>query len=181
MDPDPWDEDEPLLDGIESLPAGTWDAPPAATPGFHDALFARTAGVLRSRARRRRLAGLGAVILAYVAGAATVHLLSNRIRAGGPAPRPASPLEIVRAADDTPDDLVREALATPGTARAALFERAGDRFLAERGDIESALACYRRSLDAQPSDGGIAVDPGDNWLLIALKQARRQEKEGGRS
>ncbi|MBN1418261.1 MAG: hypothetical protein JXP34_05760 [Planctomycetes bacterium] len=192
MDRERWDDGEPLLEGGGAVPPGAWSGPGAAG-GFRDALLARTLGAVRARVRRRRAAHLVIVLLAYAAGAATVHVLTGSPGAGGSAPRPAiSEPAAIRPAP-TPDDLVRLAVRRPAEEKAGLLRTAGDRYLSERGDIEAALGCYRRSLDSRPSGDSVAVEPGDNWLLIALKQSRRAraceggvdgdgwEKEGGRS
>jgi hypothetical protein len=60
--------------------------------------------------------------------------------------------------------------------RSALYRRAGDRYAAEHGDWESALRCYRNSLDLA-AEKDLEIGPGDNWLLMALKEARKQEKK----
>lgn len=56
-----------------------------------------------------------------------------------------------------------------------LYRQAGDRCSTEEGDLASALRCYGQALDAAPDQ--VAVNPQDNWLLIALKQARQKENQ----
>lgn len=56
------------------------------------------------------------------------------------------------------------------------FRDAGDRYLKESGDYQSALRCYRNFLDdADPAD--LVVRSEDTWLLTSLKRAREQENE----
>jgi hypothetical protein len=63
-------------------------------------------------------------------------------------------------------------------SQAALFRRAGDRYLEAEGNVASALRCYRLALDLA-SESELAVAPEDTWLLIALKDARQKEREHG--
>jgi hypothetical protein len=58
--------------------------------------------------------------------------------------------------------------------RSILFRRAGDRYLLG-ADESAALRCYRLALDSA-SDRDLIISPDDNWLLIALKKARQEEK-----
>lgn len=85
-----------------------------------------------------------------------------------PAPasvRPASAAELELEAEKT---LVK-------SESARRFREAGDRYLGEAADYESALRCYRNFLDeADPADR--PVRPEDTWLLTSLKRAREQEK-----
>ena len=59
--------------------------------------------------------------------------------------------------------------------RAAVYRQAGDRYLAEGGDLESALRCYRNALDAGPEEG-TTISADDTWLMMVLKDARQKEK-----
>jgi hypothetical protein len=54
------------------------------------------------------------------------------------------------------------------------FREAGDRYLSDFADYQSALRCYRNFLDeADAADR--AVTSEDTWLLTSLKRARKQE------
>lgn len=60
-----------------------------------------------------------------------------------------------------------------------LYRRAGDRCLQDQ-HTAVALHCYARSLDTARDAGAeaeLAVAAEDNWLLIALKRARLEEKD----
>lgn len=59
--------------------------------------------------------------------------------------------------------------------RAKEFFLAGDRYLLEEQDPAAALRCYSQALDAA-SEQNLDVSPDDNWLVMALKDARRKEK-----
>jgi hypothetical protein len=123
------------------------------------------------------------VILAacYLAGVITVTEVSNVPVRNGPemarlAPNPApSP-------DPSPStvppvsaiELEWQALDSPGP-RPDLFRRAGDQYLKETGDFQSALRCYRSALDGG-SETELTISPEDSWLLIELKTAKQKER-----
>ena len=76
---------------------------------------------------------------------------------------------------DDPAPLVeRRADDAPDSERAALLRQAGDRYLTEAADPEAALRCYSRALDADTEDNA-KFSPDDNWLLMAIKNAREKE------
>lgn len=56
---------------------------------------------------------------------------------------------------------------------AALYREAGDRFLADRNDSPQATRCYRLYL-MRAGPAALTVTADDSWLLIALKQDRRE-------
>ena len=60
-------------------------------------------------------------------------------------------------------------------ANAALYRQAGERYLREDADPYAAVRCYRQSLDAAGPDA-LAVSADDDFLLMALKDARQREK-----
>jgi hypothetical protein len=59
--------------------------------------------------------------------------------------------------------------------RTEQYLRAGAEYLKEESDPQSALRCYRQALDAG-SDADLVVRPDDDWLLMAIKDARKKEK-----
>ncbi len=72
-------------------------------------------------------------------------------------------------------ELEKVASLAPTLQRAALYRHAGDLYWQEAGDVQSALRCYRLALeDGLEENWVISVD--DNWLLMALKQAKQKEK-----
>jgi hypothetical protein len=142
---------------------------------------------LQRRLRRRRWWRQGALVAAlaacYVAGFGTARLAPEAApeprptAAGGlkqlkiplhSLPLPASPLEREWQALDSPEQ------------RPEAYREAGDRYVAEDADYQSAVRCYRQALDAG-SDSDLAVAPDDNWLLMALKDARQKEKRYAKS
>ena len=67
-----------------------------------------------------------------------------------------------------------------GVEAMAIYRRAADVYATEQGDLESALRCYSRSLDAG-TDEDLAISPDDHWLLMAIKDARQKEKNDART
>jgi hypothetical protein len=64
--------------------------------------------------------------------------------------------------------------------RPDLYRQAGDRYLDDEGDPESALRCYSQALDAG-SAADRAVASEDSWLLMAIKNARQKEQRYAKS
>jgi hypothetical protein len=168
------DEDhDPLVEGLGPGPL-RFDVPrPPA--GLRERLLERTSAVVRSRARWRRIRIACALVLVYAAGIATaVPLLLDRSgpaerAASEPEPRPAAPALL------DPDEVRRSVADAPPAERARLLRLAGDLFLEGRGDASAALECYRQVLELSPVLASRS-EPGDSWLLIALKQSTRIEE-----
>jgi hypothetical protein len=159
---------------------------------FRKAVLARTQGVLRRRGWARR-AGLAAALAAcYAAGLATMRLAipaatggegMARQAPGATSPQP-TPLPTPKSAptprppepDRAPTALALEWQAVDSPVRRPeLFRTAGDRYLTENGDLQSATRCYRSFLDlCSERDRIVSVD--DTWLLMALKEGRQREK-----
>jgi hypothetical protein len=158
-------------------PLGDLLGPPAvaAEDGrLQDELRRRTCRVLRWRRRGRRLAWAAALAACYAAGMATPH---------GRTPTPPPAVPEVAARPDVPPPAPpppKSAVALEWQAfdstdhRAELYRRAGDEYIELESDPESALRCYAAALDA----AGVAdraVSASDNWLLMAIKNARAKE------
>jgi hypothetical protein len=82
-----------------------------------------------------------------------------------PMPTPPQPRELEWTAFDAESD----------QQRVKLYFQAGDLYLTDHNDIDSALRCYRQALhycDVQ----NVEFDPNDNWLVMALKRDYRKEK-----
>jgi hypothetical protein len=172
-------EPDPLADLLAppALPADV-QGPPAE-------LWERTRGVLRWRRRRwRRTAWAAALAACYAAGVLTMRGLTPTppvrevARHPGPAERP-QPRREEQAPPETPLDEEWLALERgTGQARAELYRRAGDRYLAEDSDAESAVRCYGEALDGARQED-LAVSAADSWLLMVIKDARLKEKRDG--
>jgi hypothetical protein len=153
--------------------------------GLRERLRRQTLDMIRSR-RRRRLVGLVAALAAcYVLGLVSTWLWL---------PQPAPPVSSAATRPEIPPEtspephvadlegdtdvpalvLERRGLDAPRSLQAALFRRAGNRYL-DDGDIASALRCYRLALDLAP-ERELAIVADDSWLLMALKEARLKEK-----
>jgi hypothetical protein len=158
--------------------------PPPPADRLREALWRR----LRRRLRRgrwwKRAAVAAALAACYAAGFGTARLATeptptpstvvvaddgSRPHEGlmPPAP-PASPLAQEWQALDSPEQ------------RPEAYREAGDRYVAEEGDYESAVRCYREALDAG-SERDLAIRPDDSWLLMVLKDARQKEKRDANS
>jgi hypothetical protein len=154
-------------------PGPTSDAGP-----LREALLRQTRRVVRRRLWGRRLAAAAALTACYLAGIGTARLTER------PVARPEAPLFAQRSeksaeptpppASPAPEALEWQALDNP-QPQPDVYREAGDRYLAEEADYESALRCYRGALDSG-ADKDLAVQPGDSWLLMALKDARQKEK-----
>jgi hypothetical protein len=161
---------------------------PAAMPAeLRQMLLSRTTRVLRRRRRLRRAAYVLALIGCYLLGLGTRHLgtppapthsvlLSSGSHTAARTPASGS-LQAALPLDGQPEVpafvLERMAQSCPEN-RSELYRRAGDGYLAQ-GDFASAVHCYGRSLDAGSETDWI-VTKDDNWLLMQLKTARREEK-----
>ena len=194
---DRFDEDEPLLADMPGLPDGAFDGP-APPEALYDAVWRSTAGRVRRRRYYRRILAVSAVAAAYAGGLATTFALFKAPASAPPRNAPTAVTESVASAKDKPVLSVesapdpaqrgitrplgnREALArriseASPEERARLLKQAGDRYLKELGDIETALNCYRRLLDSLPASERGRVGRNDSWLLVALKESRREEE-----
>jgi hypothetical protein len=145
-------------------------SPEAVAPAeLRERLRRQTTRVLRARRWGRRLGLVAALAACYALGVLTVRVWPARAPAVADAPRP--PEQEPRVARATPRDPIRP-VRSPG--RAALLRQAGDRYL-EKNDLAAAVRCYRLALDAG-SDDELTIQANDNWLLMALKDARRKEQ-----
>lgn len=189
----------PQSDPLENWLAGQ----PALTPAgdLEQAVLQQTRRVLRRRRWLRRTGLVTALAACYVAGLLTMRFLplspvtpadqvtrarmeplhkpdalpyksEARVKESPPprltTPAPVSPLALEWQAVDSREP------------RPDLYRQAGDRYLQEDGDIQSAVRCYRNMLKAAPEEAAtISVD--DNWLLMALKDAQQKEKRRGKT
>jgi hypothetical protein len=169
--------------------------PPAEAPALKQLILDQTTGVLRKRRVTRRVLLGVALAACYAAGVLTPQLwpsagptTTDRVAELAKADKqhplkpPASP-PVPPTQDEPPTEpaelpppaLERSLTLVNPEQRAALYRQAGDRYLEEANDVESALRCYRRSLD-ESADADLTISPDDNWLLMAVKNARMEEK-----
>jgi hypothetical protein len=157
---------------------------------LRQALLARTTQRVRRRRRVKRVALIGAMAACYLAGVMTMRLWMpaagadegkkaekpssvEKRKAVVPAPekRPQPPAPAVVSAFELEWQAVDNS-----ERRAELYRRAGDRYLEEDNDVESALRCYRGYLAVAPARDWI-ISTKDNWVLLVAKQERLKEKE----
>lgn len=155
---------------------------PAEAAALHRDLFRRTARVQRGRRVRRRLRSAACLGLLYVLGFQSALLWRPRPAAQVP---PVAPPEVPSApwqhdleshpgAPERPEDWEQIAQAGSRTQRSERLRRAGDLYLSHRTDVHSALRCYREMMNLLPAGEGEDPEPGDSWLLLALKRDRQQ-------
>jgi hypothetical protein len=174
-----------MNDPIERFLSTDFNGPPS--PALRQAVLAQTARSLRRRRLRRRLAMLAALAACFLAGMGTMAVVwqmanggmsgEGRVASGEKKQnQPAKPPDassIKPEASPSLIDLEWRAFDSREN-RAALFFEVAQRYLEEQNDYESALRCYRQALDAAPKEG-LAIRPEDNWLVMALKEARLKE------
>jgi hypothetical protein len=165
------------------------DAPLSGGPDmeFRARLLKESSRLLHRRLRLRQAAYGAALVICYLAGLGTMRL-GGIPEAAAPvpqlawetpqpqtAPAQAEALPLERDPDAPAFVFERIANLADPEKRPLLFRLAGDRYLEQDHDEIAALRCYRRALDLCP-DGDLAISANDNWLLIALKKARQEEK-----
>jgi len=160
-----------------------------ADPALQQQLLSETLRSLRWKRRRRSAVMIGFVAASFLAGAICTHLLhapaapdEDRQQAKRPVVPVEKPVGVPRPADN-------EAGPAPGGNAVALewtafdeperhgdlYRQAGDLYVRENQDYEAALRCYTQALDAN-SEENLTIAPDDNWLIMALKEARKKEK-----
>jgi hypothetical protein len=163
-----------LPDPLEPLLA----AASTAYPEFRAELRTRTS---RALGRRRRLRSLGRVASAacVLIGVALVLWVQRR-----PLPEQQAKIE-VRALPPVivePPPVEKDALTlewqafdSPLPQRSERYLEAGNQYVQEAQDYESALRCYEQAL----ATGGAQVqeiNAGDNWLVMALKRDQKRRE-----
>jgi hypothetical protein len=161
--------DTPERDPLDELLA---PPEPVDTAALRQSLLAATTRQLRRPRWVRRAALAAALAACYAAGLLTMRVLA-------PAAPVAAPVEAAVKNDAPPAAVAAEAVerraeTAADPERAALLRQAGDRYLDEETDPASALRCYAKSLDAGSQDDA-KFSPDDNWLLMAIKNAREKE------
>jgi hypothetical protein len=160
-----------MTDTPEHDPLDALLAPPelADAEGLRQAVLGVTGRRLRRRRWLRRGAMAAALATCFAAGMLTMRWLT-----------PAAPPEVARAdvphEQKAPSAPTEQPPAPPphDTDVAAVLFKAGDHFLNEEGDPETALRAYTKALDTGSPDE-TKFSPDDNWLLMALKNAREKE------
>jgi hypothetical protein len=159
---------------------------PGDTLELRQAILAQTGPLVRRRLWQRQALWALALAGCFVAGILTAWELrpaqpsveaSDEVAAVVPAPRG----EEAPAAGEDMTAVAMEWLALENPERqdrTSLYRRAGDQYLSETQDLDSARRCYAQALD----DGAnLEVTNDDSWLLMAIKLARKQEIENAKA
>ena len=147
-------------------------------------LLVQTTNLLRlqRRGQRRRRVAVALAAAAIMLAIAGVLFIVQR---GGTPDRPVEPPNRIVVQTEVRENLAAD---LPGAVierigetsapeqRAALYRRAGDRYLEEAADPQDALRCYTQALD-DGSEADLNVSADDSWLLMALKIDRKKEKK----
>jgi hypothetical protein len=168
--------DDPLA---AALDAG--DQQLAADDHLRAAVFAKTVSVLRGRRRLKRCALAAGLLGCYLAGVTTMGVL----RGGQQQEQPAAPGPTMAANSQRAAPRSRHVPANPEKQQVAAkkpsgfesWRRIGDHYLRESGDISLAVAGYSEAINLASAEER-RISPGqDNWLMMALKEARSKEKK----
>jgi hypothetical protein len=169
-----------ILDPLDAALGGIGQRP--ADDNLRAAVLARTIGAIRRRRRLKRCALAAGLLGCYLAGITTVGILRPGATAGTqaaneavttaqPQPQKVPPSPSPRRTGPDTSQLVA---ANPSGYES--WRHIGDHYLQETGDISLAVAGYSQAIDLA-SDEERAISPEhDNWLLMALKDARAKEK-----
>ena len=155
----------------------------AETAQFRAEVLRRTTGLLRRRVWLKRGGFVAALAACFLAGGLTMRLSTPAsavvkeipvasIPGQESGPELLPPPTIAESV--SPTILERLAERSDERERAELLRTAGRRYLDERNDPESALRCYTQALNAGSADD-LKSSPSDDWLLMALKDAREKE------
>jgi hypothetical protein len=174
MNPHPDDPLDELL---------TPSSSPADTEKLRADVLRRTTALLRRRVWLKRGGFVTALAACFLAGGLTVRLMTPvaAVETQGAVaniPNPENGPELIApptvAVEMPPPAIERLASQTDDRERAELLRTAGRRYLDEQNDPESALRCYTNALNAGSVDD-LKASPSDDWLLMALKDAREKE------
>jgi hypothetical protein len=143
--------------------------PPVDNPDLRRRLLARTLTVLRRRRWLRR-ARLAAVLAGcFAAGVWTMSWLRPT---PGPVPNRGDAADRNRPVPAERDD----DHSTPKAPAVVELVKAADHILIAEGDPLTALHGYSKALD-EGGDDALRISTDDSFLMIALKDARKREKD----
>jgi hypothetical protein len=168
--------DSMMDDPFEGLLGGNGADPP---PALRERLRQTTLGHVRHRRRVRRL-GQACAAAAVLLAVTVWYSLSGPPPDDGqqalvkPLPPPVTPAVTAPSpARISAAELEWQAFDSLGEDRSRRYFEAGNRYLEVEADYSSALRCYSQALaDASPRE--LEFGPNDSWLLLTLKNARRQ-------
>jgi cytochrome c-type biogenesis protein CcmH/NrfG len=147
------------------------------------AVLRQSVGVIRRRRRLKRCVLAAGLLICYLAGITTMGLW--RTGAAGEPPTAAAksmPVEPRQHPHALPRSAPKSAVSRESQIAAAIptafesWRNIGDYHLQHSGDISTAVASYSQAIDLATAEER-AISPGqDNWLMMALKDARAKEK-----
>jgi hypothetical protein len=168
------------LDGLLAPPSL-----PSENEKLRRMVYAQTRRVLRRRHLVRQFAYAAAVAASFILGflvlrattrPAPTDVGEQEVSTPGSSqhPSPDAPHSPLPVADSA---LAREWRALDSDdQRAQLYRQAGDRYMTEENDPQSALRCYSNALDSGTQQD-LTITADDNWLLMAIKDARQKESD----
>jgi hypothetical protein len=169
--------DNPERDPLADLLAAPG---PVDTGELRHSLLAETTRQL-PRPRRLRFVVLAAALAAcYVAGLLTMYLLRPAAPPPVTVPSEPQPESVAEKPADPPAVVPQPADLPDRSQQAARLRQDGDRQLTEKNDPESALQSYTKALNVGTEDDA-KFSPDDNWLLMAIKNAREKEARNANS
>jgi hypothetical protein len=151
-----------------------------STAELKERILDKTTRVIRHRRWLRRLVVAAAMAACYAAGVLTVWPAARHADVPTPSPIVAAPRPLPQPSPSrstptlSPAQLEWQAI-DQRHGGADLYRQAGDRYLNEAQDVESALRCYRNAL-ARGGDKALAISADDSWLLVALKSSHSKEE-----
>jgi hypothetical protein len=146
---------------------------------LHQAVYCRTRRVLQRRHCLRQFTYAASLLVSFAAGSLAMWVILPAHSASKETPLPA-PIASKEEIPPAPPDV--SALASEWIAfdsedhRGELYRQAGDHYMTEEVDPQSALRCYSNALDSG-TEQDLAISTDDDWLLMAIKNARQKEKK----
>jgi hypothetical protein len=158
---------------------------PPETDALRQTIYSQTERALRRRRGVRRFAYAAALLISFAAGLLAMRAAMRDVPAPIPEERvrrqqESSPTIQPQVPADEPA-LAREWRAFDSVEhRGELYQQAGDSYMTEEIDPQSALRCYTNALDSG-TEKDLTISADDNWLLMAIKNARQKENDHAKS
>jgi cytochrome c-type biogenesis protein CcmH/NrfG len=152
--------------------------PLAADHGLRSALLAQTIGVLRFRRRAKRCALAAGLLGCYLAGVTTMGLFRTPAQQQ-PVATPPMTAQSQPAPSRSPHaspNPIRNQLAVKKPTGFESWRSIGDHYLNQSGNISLAVAGYSEAIRLASDEERRISPERDNWLMMALKDARSKEK-----
>jgi hypothetical protein len=173
-------EPDPLEGMLRSPPM------PPDSEALRQQVYTRTRGVLRQRRRWRQFGYAAGLLVAFAAGLLVMRITTRP--AAMPVviqPRQQEPRPPDKSPSPSPDNPKPPAFVKEWNAfdsddqRSDLYRQAGDSYMMDEYDPQSALRCYTNALD-YGTEQDLTISADDNWLLMAIKDARQKENNHGK-